>query len=100
MERHIRWRTLNANSKYKIYFSKDARKEIKKLDKSVAQRIIIAVELLAEDPYQHPQVKKMRGLHDNVYRLRVGKFRVIYEIMNNQLMIFVVRIGPRGDIYK
>jgi mRNA interferase RelE/StbE len=42
----------------------------------------------------------MKGYEGDFYRLRIGNFRVIYEIIDNRLLIIVVRIGPRGDVYK
>lgn len=42
----------------------------------------------------------MKGSEEQVFRIRVGNFRIIYEIQNNELIIFVVRIGLRGDVYK
>jgi mRNA interferase RelE/StbE len=88
------------SSNYKITFSSDAEKTLGKLDKQMARRIFIALEQLSKDPFNSPNTKKMKGMEDNIFRLRIGNYRLIYEIVNNELIIFVVRIGPRGDIYK
>lgn len=88
------------SSKYKITFSNDAEKTLGKLDRPMINRIFQAIEQLSNDPYNSPNTKKMKGKEDQVYRLRVGNFRIIYEIINDKLIVFVVRIGPRGDIYK
>ena len=88
------------NLKYKVKFSNDAEKTLGRIEKPLARRIFIALEQLSENPFNHPHSKKMKGKADNIYRLRVGNFRIIYEIINNELIVFVVRIGPRGDIYK
>jgi mRNA interferase RelE/StbE len=88
------------NSVYKISFSSEAEKTLGKLEKTLIRRIISALEQLATSPYNNPNTKKLKGMEGNIYRLRVGNFRIIYEIVDNELMIFVVRIGPRGDIYK
>lgn len=88
------------NSKYKIIFSNDAEKTLEKLDKSMIKRIFKALDLLSNNPFNAPNVKRMKGAEDQVFRLRVGDFRIIYEVKKNELIIFVVRIGPRGDIYK
>ena len=88
------------NSNYNIQFTKEASKVLRKLDKATARRIVQAIELLSTDPYNHPQTKQMKGYEGDFYRLRIGNFRVIYEIIDNRLLIIVVRIGPRGDVYK
>ena len=88
------------SSKYKITFSNDAEKTLGKLDRPMINRIFQAIEQLSNDPYNSPNTKKMKGKEDQVHRLRVGNFRIIYEIINDKLIVFVVRIGPRGDIYK
>nr|WP_198032059.1 type II toxin-antitoxin system RelE/ParE family toxin [Paenibacillus sp. J14] len=80
--------------------SSDAEKTIAKLDKPVARRIIVALEQLSLNPFGNPNIKKMKGKEGNYYRLRVGNYRIVYEIINNELIIYVVRLGPRGDIYK
>jgi mRNA interferase RelE/StbE len=88
------------NSKYKILFSSDAEKTFVKLDKKIAKRIFIALEQLSSNPFDNSNTKKMKGKEGNYYRLRTGNYRIIYEIINDELIIFVVRLGPRGDIYK
>jgi len=88
------------SSIYKVKFSSDAEKTLGRIEKPLARRIFSALEKLSKDPYQHPHSKKMKGKEGNIFRLRVGNFRIIYEIINNELIVFVVRIGPRGDIYK
>jgi mRNA interferase RelE/StbE len=88
------------NSEYKVLFSSEAEKSLVKLDKNIIKRIFNSLEQLSTDPFNNPNTKKMKGKEGIYYRLRVGNYRVIYEIKNNELIIFVVRLGPRGDIYK
>ena len=88
------------NSKFKVTFSNDAEKTLRKLDKPMIKRIFKALDLLSNDPFEAPNIKKMKGSEDQVFRLRVGNYRIIYEVKDNELIIFIVRIGPRGDIYK
>lgn len=88
------------NLKYKVLFSNDAEKTLLKLDKVVAKRIFNALELLSINPFESPNTKKMKGKEGEYYRLRVGNYRIIYEIKNELLIIYIVRLGPRGDIYK
>lgn len=60
------------SSNYKFQFTKDASKVLSKLDKTLARRIIQAIESLSTDPYGHPQTKQMKGYEGSFYRLRVG----------------------------
>nr|WP_221626808.1 type II toxin-antitoxin system RelE/ParE family toxin [Cohnella lubricantis] len=85
---------------YRILFSSDAEKTIVKLERSMAKRIFNALEQLRNNPFENPNTKKMKGKEGDFFRLRVANYRVIYEIKNEELIIYVVRLGPRGDIYK
>ena len=79
---------------YNINLTKKAEKFIKKQDKDTQKRILRAIIELPEG-----DVKKLKGM-DEVYRLRVGDFRVIFEKNDNELIIIVIDIGNRGQIYK
>jgi mRNA interferase RelE/StbE len=85
---------------YSIEIDKDAYKYLQKLDRPSRIRITNHLQLLKDDPY-HPEldISKMKG-QSNDYRLRVGSFRIIYSIENVKLMIYVIKIGSRGDVYK
>ncbi len=88
------------NLKYRVEFSSNSKKQLKKYDKNTIKRIISSIESLTESPYNHPHSKRMKGIEGNIYRLRVGDFRIIYEIFDNKVLIFIIKIGSRGDIYK
>lgn len=84
---------------YKIIFKKEAAKSLNRLPRNVAKTIHEKIEAIAADPYaEHPNAKKLQGREG--YRLRVGEWRVIYEIQNEQLVILVLRIAPRGEAYR
>lgn len=84
--------------RYQIVFSDDADKQLKKLDKSVQRRILVAIVKLEEDP--RPQgVKKLKGNND-FWRIRVNDWRVIYQINDGKLTILVLEIGHRSKIYR
>ena len=89
---------MSLNYKYEI--SNEAKKLLKRLDKPTIIRIINAIESICSSPTNHPNVKKMKGYDGDIYRLRVGNFRILYEIINDRLIIFIFRIGSRGDVYK
>jgi mRNA interferase RelE/StbE len=83
--------------KYRIEFVKQAAKQFKTLPFQVQQRLKPKIDALSKEPRSAGTVK-LSG-QDNLYRIRVGDYRVIYSIEDNQLLILVVKIGHRSDIY-
>ena len=84
---------------YKIIFKKEAAKSLDKLQRNVAKSIREKLIAIAANPYaEHPNARKLQGRDG--YRLRVGDWRVIYEIQNEQMVILVLRIAPRGEVYR
>jgi len=84
---------------YNLVLSKDARKFIDKQTPQARRRIRNALLQLAEDPFSSRQVKRLKGT-DSMLRLRVGDLRIVYSIEEEKLMILVLSIGNRGDVYK
>ena len=84
---------------YKIIFKKEAAKSLDKLQRNVAKLIREKLMAIAANPYaEHPNARKLQGRDG--YRLRVGDWRVIYEIQNDQIVILSLRIAPRGEVYR
>jgi len=84
---------------YKIVYTTQAAKTLLKLPKSTAQLIREKIERLVKDPYASlPNAKKLHGRPG--YRLRVGEWRVIYEIRDEEVLIIVLKIAPRGEVYR
>ena len=81
---------------YEIIFTDTSRKQFKKLEKDIQERIVKALERIRIRPESH--VKKLVG--DLGYRLRVGEYRVILDIEKDKLIILVIKIGHRKNIYK
>ncbi len=81
---------------YEILFTDTSKKQFKKLEKEVQERIIKALERIRIRPEVH--VKKLVG--DLSYRLRVGEYRVILDIERDKLIILVIKIGHRKNIHK
>ena len=82
---------------YAVEFTKSAQKELKKLPKDVGIRIARAIVKLSNNPKQG-KVRPMVGIKS--WRLRVGDYRVIYDISDAKLTILVVRVRHRKDVYK
>ena len=81
---------------YEITFTDTSRKQFRKLEKDVQERIIKILERIRIRPESY--VKKLIG--DPGYRLRVGDYRVILDIQKSELIILVIKIGFRKNIYK
>lgn len=83
---------------YRLQISKKCEKVLEGFDKTLSARILIAISKLSNDPFP-PGSKKLAGSAAN-YRIRVGDYRVIYQVENSILTIYVIRIGHRKDIYR
>lgn len=83
---------------YKIEFKRSAAKALKKVPKRDRKRIYDKIDRLAEN-LPDPNITKMKG--DNPFhRIRVNDYRIIYETQNDILVILVIKIGHRKDIYR
>lgn len=80
---------------YKIVIDKPALKFLHKQSKEQQERILKAVQKLPDIG----DIKPMAG-HMNLYRLRVGDFRILYTVENDVLIVRILNIGNRGDVYK
>jgi len=86
--------------KYIIRFTPAARSQLRAIDRPTAMRIFAALTPLGEDPYRDDvDVKKLKGTGDH-YRMRVGDYRVAYRIEDHELVIEIVRVGHRRDVYR
>jgi mRNA interferase RelE/StbE len=84
---------------YTIVYSKEAARSLQRMPRNTAQLIREKLENIAADPYaDHPNAKKLQGRE--AYRLRVGDWRVIYKMQNERLMVIVLKIALRGEIYR
>jgi len=85
-------------AKYDLLISQSAEKTLKRLAANEASRVVAAIQKLAIDP--RPQgCRKLSGEADT-YRVRVGVYRIIYEIEDQLLRILVLKIGHRKDVYR
>ena len=83
--------------KYRIELKKSVQKDFESIPKKNLQRIVLAIESLSDNP-RPPQSKKLSGLEQ--YRLRQGNYRILYSIQDNLLIVFVVEVGHRKEIYR
>ena len=84
---------------YRVLIKPSAAKELEAVDpKKDRQRIVAGIRSLAEDP-RPPGCEKLVGTDDR-YRIRVGRYRVIYSVGDGELVVVVVRVGHRKDVYR
>ena len=83
--------------KYSIFFRKSVKSDFKKIPKLDLQRIMQRIAALAQNP--RPQGnEKLSGLER--YRVRQGRYRIVYSIQDEELTVWVVKVGHRKDVYK
>lgn len=82
---------------YRVEVDSRALKELKRIDTKVRRRLQGAIELLAQDPYP-PAAKRLRG--SKALRVRIGDYRIIYTVDSDVLLVAVIKLGHRKDIYR
>ena len=83
---------------YRLEIKDSARKQIARLSKPDQRRVMAAIAELGDTP-RPGGVRKIVGA-DNAYRIRVGDYRIVYEILNRVLTVYVVRVAHRKDAYR
>jgi mRNA interferase RelE/StbE len=84
---------------YEIEWTAPALRELRKLDRQIARRVVLAVSKLALDP-RPAGTRELVGQPAGVRRLRVGDYRVIYQIEDDRLVVAVVRVAHRREAYR
>jgi mRNA interferase RelE/StbE len=83
--------------RYSIEFVPSARRALAKLPREIQKRIQVAIDRLAETPFP-PGASKLQG--EPGHRIRVGDYRIVYDVLHNELTVLVIRIGHRREIYR
>ena len=83
---------------YRIEVTATAERQIRKLPRSDQVRVVRVIQTLAVDP-RPAGCRKLSG-HDDVFRVRVGRYRVLYSIEDRRLIIIVLEIGDRKDVQR
>ena len=85
-------------SRYVLRWKKSAQKELRKLPKAAVIKLVALAESLADDP--HPVgCRKLAGT-EHSYRVRAGDYRIVYQVHNGQLIIEIVKVGHRKEVYR
>jgi mRNA interferase RelE/StbE len=82
---------------YKIFFKKSVEKDFNGIPRKDLKKILKRIEALAEDP-RPPGCEKLT--EQQRYRLRQGRYRILYSIKDDELTVWVVKVGHRKDIYR
>ena len=83
---------------YAVEVAPAAVRQLRKLDPRARRRVQAAIELLADDP-RPPKARKLVG-GAGEWRVRTGDFRIVYEIKDQELLVLVVKVGHRRDVYE
>ena len=84
---------------YTVSTTKSFNKAIARLPANWQKRIVAKIKEVAADPYApNNNLTKLQG-RDAAYRLRVGDWRVLYELYDDRLVMVILEVGPRGGIY-
>lgn len=84
-------------ARYKLEFKKSVSKDLRSLPKQDVRRILRRIDQLSDDP-RGAGCKKLAGRE--YYRVRLGSYRILYEIFDNQLIIHVIKVGRRSAVYR
>jgi mRNA interferase RelE/StbE len=83
---------------YRILFKPAVQRQFRKLPRDIQRQLAPKIDALAEDP--RPSGIKKLSRTRSLYRLRSGNFRIVYEIQDDVLLILIIKIGHRKDIYR
>lgn len=83
---------------YEILFERQPERLLRKLPRDLATRIDRAILTLAEEP-RPSGARRLRG-YRNLYRIRVGDWRISYAVEDDELVVLIIEISPRGDAYR
>ena len=83
---------------YEIVYAPSAAKALRKLDRQVARRLLEAISKLAEEPRSAEGVQLVGG--EGELRIRVGDYRVVYDVIDEEVVVLILRLGHRREIYR
>jgi mRNA interferase RelE/StbE len=83
---------------YAVLLSRRAQKDLRNLGAAQRNRLVAHIEALADDPFP-PGRKKLKGQRGDYWRVRVGDFRILYEVNQGELVVLVLRALDRKEAY-
>ena len=83
---------------YTVQLAPAAKRQLRKLDRSIQERVVRRLDKLGQDP-RPPGVEKLEG-DESTYRIRIGEYRIVYDIHDKVLIVLVLKVGHRREIYR
>ena len=90
--------TIAPRQPYRLEFTSAADQQFRKLPKNIQTRLRLHIDALTHNP-RPSEIEKLKG-EENAYRLRVGDYRVLYEVQDKVLLVLVVKVGHRREVYR
>jgi len=84
--------------RFTVEYAAEALKELRKLDQTVARRAVTAIEALSADP--RPSGTRQLVGYTNLWRIRVGDYRIVYTIRDAELLVLALRVAHRREVYR
>lgn len=84
--------------RYAVEVTPAASRQIRKLDRNTQKRILARIEKLEEEPRPHDASKLQSP--EELYRIRVGDYRIVYQIEDDRLVVLIVKVGNRREVYR
>lgn len=85
---------------YRVELSREAERFYTRCDKPVAKKLDRCFSSLERDPFAGNNVKALKGSLAGAYRYRVGDYRVVYTVNDREVVVFVITIAQRGNVYE
>ena len=82
----------------RVEISRTAERQLKKLPRADQTRVVRAILALADDPF--PKGSRKLSGYDDVFRVRTGRYRVLYSVAKSKLIVIVLKVGQRKDVYR
>ena len=84
---------------YAIEIARPAQRQLRKLDRAARARVAARIDQLAEEP-RPAGVKRLHGTSTVLYSIREGDHRIVYQVEDDRLVVLVVKIGHRSEVYR
>ena len=85
-------------ARYRLEISRTAERQLQKLPQDAQRRVLKAIVALADEPL--PKGSRKLAGYDDVFRIRIGRYRVLYSVSGRTLVIIVLKVGDRKDVYR